>query len=112
MIKFTVPPPIIMPLMEKVSVGQTTTFNITAGFDVKGFQWQRNKMNITDGDKYLNATTSNLTIMNIGQTEEGNYSCIVTTTFGLGIISQQAQLKVCKCEIYSIKYIIHGKCLQ
>ena len=85
--------------MEKVSTGKNATgFEISTSFPVNvGFQWQHNNMNIVDGEKYFGATTSNLTVVNITKNDGGNYSCIVTTTFGLNVSSQQAQLKVCKC---------------
>ena len=86
-----------MPLEEKVSAGKSTGFKINTSFPVMKFQWQHNKMNITNGEKYSGAATNNLTIMDMEKADSGNYSCIVTTVFGLDVFSQQAQLKVCKC---------------
>ena len=75
-----------------------TGFEVITSFPVEAFQWQHNNRNISDGDKYSGATISTVMIMNIAKSDGGNYSCTVTTTFGLNVPSQQAQLKVCKCE--------------
>ena len=88
----------IIPSMIEVSTGQSSVFQVNVTFRGQAFQWQHNELNITDGDTYVGATMRNLTIMNISKVEEGSYSCIVVTEFGLPITSQQAQLKVCKCE--------------
>ena len=87
-----------MPSETKVSTGKTAKFEVNASFPVEAFQWQHNNENISDGEKYFGTTASNLTIMNVGKDDGGNYSCIVTTEYGLDVSSQQAQLKVCKCE--------------
>ena len=81
-----------------MSTGNHTRFEVNASFSAMKFKWQHNKMNISDGDKFSGANTSNLTITNIQKADGGNYSCIVTTVFGLGVSSQQVQLKVCKYE--------------
>ena len=87
--------------MKKLSIGKTAEFIVNTSFptDVT-FQWQHNNMNITGGEKCSEAgvNTSILTIVNISKSDGGNYSCIVTTVFGLKVSSQQAQLKVCKYE--------------
>ena len=58
-------------------------------------------MSIADNEeKYSGVTTKNLTIMNITKGDAGNYSCNVTTEFGLTVTLQQARLQVCKYENY------------
>ena len=88
-----------MPSEKIVSTGKSTGFEINASFPVMKYQWQYNKMNIIDGEKYSGAATDNLTITNIEKADGGNYSCIVTTVFGLDVFSQQAQLKICKGKL-------------
>ena len=88
-----------MPLEEKVSIGGTTGFQIMTSFQFRDFQWLHNNMNITEIEmiqKYSGVTTFNLTVMNIEKGDAGNYSCNVTTEFGLTVTSQQARLQVCK----------------
>ena len=62
------------------------------------YQWQRNGANISDDGRYSGATTAMLTVMNVTEVDEGNYSCVVTTSFGLEFTSQQAELLVCECN--------------
>ena len=90
--------------MEKVSTGKTAGFEVNTSFPVNvTFQWQHNNMNITE------ATRRILTVMDITKDVAGNYSCIVTTVFGLKVSSQHAQLKVCKYENYFC--VIHHELL-
>ena len=95
---FAVPLPTIMPSEKKVSTGKTAEFEVNASFPVEVFQWQHNDRNISDGVKYSGTTASNLTILKIEKDDGGNYSCIVTTAYGLEVSSQKAQLEVCKCK--------------
>ena len=79
--------------MEKVSTGKTARFEVNTSFPVNvTFQWQHNNMSITEVIRRI------LTVMNITKDDAGNYSCIVTTIFGLKVSSLHAQLKVCKRE--------------
>ena len=93
---FSVPPPLIAPLTRKVTIGENTTVMVNTTFSGGAFQWQFNGSNIMDGDKYSGTTTSILTITNIQQEDEGNYTCIATTSFGVDVTSLPAQLEVCK----------------
>ena len=85
-----------MPLLNKVTSGQNITFVVNATFSGELFRWQFNGSNITDGEEYSGITTNTLIITNIQQEDEGNYTCIVTTSFGVDVTSQPAQLQVCK----------------
>ena len=88
-----------MPSEKRVSTGNTTGFQINTSFLVMKFLWLHNNTSIADNEeKYSGVTTNNLTIMNISKGDAGNYSCNVTTEFGLNVTSQQAQLQVCKYE--------------
>ena len=69
---------------------------VNATFSGEAFQWLFNDNNIIDGDKYSGTTTNSLTIMKSQQEDEGNYTCIVTTSFDFDVIPQPAQLIVCE----------------
>ena len=73
------------------------TFTVTEVAD-STYQWQRNGDNITDDDRYSGATSAMLTVMNVMEADEGNYSCVVTTSFGLEFMSQEAELLACECN--------------
>lgn len=76
-------------MVEKVTSGNNAIFMVASNFS-STFQWQVNNTNLTG--KEMNS----LTIMNVSEEDEGNYTCIVTTSFGVSIKSTVAQLFVCK----------------
>ena len=90
-------PPGVIPSTNKVTIEKITTFSVDASFGGRSFQWLFNSRNINDNEKYSGTTTSILIITNIQPEDEGSYACIVTTSFGVDITSQPAQLEVCKC---------------
>ena len=75
--------------------GTTITFVV----EVKGsdltYQWQRNGGYLTDGDKYSGTTTATLTVMNVVEEDEGNFTCVVTKD-RVTVTSSAAELTVCK----------------
>ena len=83
-----------------MSTGKSATFEVNTIFPSHvTFQWQHNNVSIAgDRERYSDANTSILTVVNLMKGDTGNYTCIVTTEFGLDVASQQVQLKVCKYE--------------
>ena len=64
------------------------------------YQWQSGGVDLaTMSGKIAGATTRMLTVSNIVEADEGNYTCIVTTSFGLNVTSQSANLFVCKYTV-------------
>ena len=91
-------PPDVEPLINKVTKGMNAVFIVKFSSTIasNSFQWQHNEQNIT-GD---HARMMNLTIANVTELHEGNYTCIVTfSSFEGSITSNRAQLLVCKLII-------------
>ena len=60
--------------------GTSITFTIeTTGSDLT-YQWQKNGRNLTDGTNYSGTTTASLTVMDAMETDEGNFTCVLTNT--------------------------------
>jgi hypothetical protein len=92
-------PPDVEPMINKVTQGMSAVFTVKLpnAITINGFQWQHNKNNI---DSEEHALLMNLTIVNAAETDEGNYTCIVTfSSFEGSITSNRAQLLVCKLII-------------
>ena len=66
------------------------TFIVSSNFTSTAFQWQINGEIITGEQQRI------LTISDVTDLDEGNYTCIVSTTFGVDITSNTAQLFVCE----------------
>jgi O-glycosyl hydrolase len=56
------------------------------------YQWQKNGVNLTNGNGIAGATTTSLTLSNVTQTNAGTYSVIVSNA--LGIVTNSAILTV------------------
>ena len=54
------------------------TFMVEATGSNLTYQWQRNGGNLNDGVKYSGTTTDTLTVMNVMEADEGNFTCVVT----------------------------------
>jgi hypothetical protein len=58
---------------------ESVAFSIEAqGTSQLGYQWQRDGIDLIDGDRVAGATTARLTISGLRYEDEGNYRCIVT----------------------------------
>ena len=77
--------------------GTTITFTIVANGSDLTYQWQRNGETLTDGDKYSGTTTATLTVMNVMEEDEGNFTCVVANVQGGSFTSSAAELTVRKC---------------
>ena len=76
--------------------GANIMFTVVADGSDLTYQWQRNGVNLTDGDKYSGATTANLTVMNVMEEDEGSFTCVVTNVVD-SVTSSPADLTVRKC---------------
>ena len=64
-------------------VGTTATFTVTAtGSAPLAYQWRFNGTNIPNGGNVSGAATTNLTLANLQLTNAGNYSVVVSNTYG------------------------------
>jgi len=71
------------PAGKTVDPGATVTFTVVAtGNPTLTYQWRKDAVNISDGEKYSGATSATLTIANVQQTEVGNYSVVVANGVG------------------------------
>ena len=82
---------------QNVVPGTSIVFTVEAiGSDLT-YQWQWNKGNVTDGTNYNGTTMAILTVMNITEGDEGNFTCVVTNAVG-SVISNAAELILRKQE--------------
>ncbi len=89
-------PPVIVAQPMSVTAPQKTnvTFNVTAaGSPPLSYQWRDNGVNLVNGGRISGATTPTLTISNIGNRDAGQYSVLVTNTYG-SALSSNATLTV------------------
>ena len=75
--------------------GTTITFMVQATGGGLTYLWQRNGETLSDDTTYTGTTTATLTVMNVMEEDEGNFTCAVTNDLG-GVTSDAAELSVCK----------------
>ena len=81
--------------------GTDVMFTVVATGNNLTYQWQRDGVNLTDGARYSGTTTTTLTVMNVTEEDEGNFTCVVTDDMD-SITSNAAELTVRKCVyVYS-----------
>ena len=96
---FTVDPPKIThhPKSQSVPTGAETTFTVGATGDDLIFQWQKNARGVHNDINYSGTDTNTLNIRQVKKSDEGHYRCLVKNEVKKdGILSEQAQLSVCK----------------
>ena len=81
---------------QNVVPGASVMFTVVADGSDLTYQWQRDRVNLTDGDKYSDTTTATLTVMNVMEEDEGSFTCVVTNVVS-SITSSAAPLTVRKC---------------
>lgn len=80
----TVTPPVgptivSQPVSQTVGAGSTVTFNVGAtGSAPLSYRWRRNGVALVNGNGISGATTATLTIANVQDAHEGNYSVLVS----------------------------------
>ena len=80
-------------------------FTVVANGSNLTYQWQRNGEGLTDGDKYSGARTAALTVMNVTQDDEGNFTCVVTDDVD-NVTSNAAELTVRKCMCVCVHSLV------
>ena len=104
-LSFSVDPPKVIqhPNSQSVPTGAQTTFTVEATGDDLIFQWQKNGSDMHNGSNYSGADSNTLSIRHVTNSDEGCYRCLVKNEVKKdGILSEEAQLSVCKF----IRYIV------
>ena len=64
--------------------GSNVSFSVTAtGTAPLSYQWQKDGVDLTDGGSITGATTATLTITDVMESDEVDYSCVVTNIAGM-----------------------------
>ena len=90
-------------MINKVTERMDTIFTVKffSAIASKDFQWQLDEEDIIG--EYEGISMMSLTIINVTELDEGNYTCIVTfSSFEGNITSNRAQLLVCKLVITTV----------
>ena len=102
------------PKRQSVPSGGETIFKVEARGDDLIFQWQKNGRNLNDSN-YSGSDTNTLSIRPVKKSDEGSYRCLVMNDVKKdGILSEEAQLSVCKFKIiyklgeYSYETTVYG----
>ena len=90
-----VDPPTItsQPLSQTSTSGTRTIFSVAAQGKFLNYQWQKNSINLLNGDNISGATSTNLTINAVSYSDDGTYSVVVTNLAGT-VTSSNATLAV------------------
>ena len=79
------------PQARTVQVGETATFTVAAtGSGTLGYQWQKDRANLSNGGHYAGVTTAMLTVSNADAGDAGAYRCVVTGVCGVATSSEAA----------------------
>ena len=63
--------------------GTNVLFSVTAtGTAPLSYQWQKDGVDLTDGGSIIGASTSSVAIVNIMESDEGGYRCVVSNVAG------------------------------
>jgi hypothetical protein len=82
------------PTSQIVVAGGTASFSVMAdGTPALGYQWQKDGMNLTDGDNLSGSATTNLLLNSASMNDAGNYTVIITNAWG-SVTSSIATLTV------------------
>ena len=81
---------------QDVLPGTAITFMVEATGSDLTYQWQKNGENLSDDGKYSGTLTATLTVRNVMEEDEGNFTCVVTNVLG-DVNSSAAELTVRKC---------------
>ena len=68
----------VNPINTTIFSGNTVTFSVTATGRPLNYQWQKDGVNIVNGGNILGATSSSLVIANVAETDNGEYTVIVS----------------------------------
>jgi len=86
------------PQSADISRGKQAKFTVSATGTISGYQWQKDGVALNDGGKYTGTTTAELTISDVAQSEEGNYTVMISGDCG-NVTSDTATLLVITATI-------------
>lgn len=90
--------------------GQTTTLRVSAaGLGTFSYQWRKNGAALANGPRISGVTTSMLTIADVAPTDEGVYSCVVTSVPCGATTGPAVQLRV-QCSNAATDCNANGLC--
>ena len=111
---FAVDPPVVTehPKSHSVPTAGETIFKIEARGDDLQFQWLKNSTNLKNDSTYSGTDTNTLRIQHVKKSDEGCYRCLVNNEVKKdGILSEKAQLSVCKFTfiycVNAVETIVH-----
>ena len=88
------------PERQSVPSGGETIFKVEARGDDLIFQWQKNGRNLKNDCNHSGTDTNTLSIRPVKKSDEGFYRCLMMNDVEKdGILSEEAQLSVCKFKI-------------
>lgn len=83
------------PSPQSVAPGGTATFTVVAtGNPAPSYQWQKANVNLVDGGNISGATTATLTLINVSETDAGDYRVIVSNGINPDAISNPVALSM------------------
>ena len=77
--------------------GSQVKFTVDSASAELTYQWQRNGVDLSDGNDVTGTTTGTLKFANVEKSNEGKYTCVVTNVAGVTTTSNTLQLIVRKC---------------
>ena len=90
------------PKNQSVPTGEEATLTVEASGDNLKFQWQKNGSNLKNDINYSGTDTNTLSIRWVKKSHAGCYRCLVKNEVEKdGILSEEAQLSVCKFRLYT-----------
>ena len=87
------------PKDQLVPIGTDIIFNVGAIGDGLQFQWQKNRTDLCDGERYFDTNTDTLRIIQVKNDDKGHYRCLVKNDVG-GKFSEEAFLAISKLAVH------------
>ncbi|MDB6026329.1 MAG: large protein, partial [Verrucomicrobiales bacterium] len=79
---------VTQPVSQTNNPGATVIFSVTgSGAEPLVYQWRKDSVNLTNSGTVTGATSTNLTLNNITQSDAGGYSVVVTNDAGIAVSS-------------------------
>ena len=76
-----------------MAVGTEAVFRVKATGDQLHFQWQKNRIDLCEGNRYSDTDTDTLRILEVEDCDKGRYRCLVKNAVG-SKVSDEALLIV------------------
>lgn len=82
------------PVSKEVCAGASVTFTVAATGPNLVYSWRKGNTTLTNAGKYSGVTSATLNVSSTTTTEEGQYSCVISSSCGSEFISAVAQLSI------------------